>query len=80
MYSTKRNVTHLKKFKEREHNCLSDEPKLREIDERVNENCEAHPSTNVSYNSKSQCSIEPVSMSDDTCSETVGVQCRPVQN
>lgn len=31
----KRNVTHLKKFKEGEHNCLSDEPKLSEIDERV---------------------------------------------
>lgn len=55
---------------------------MSEIDETVNENCEAHPSTNVSYNSISQCSTEPVSMSDDTCtcSETVGVQSRPVRN
>lgn len=31
----KRNVTHLKKFNERERNCLSDEPKLIENDEWV---------------------------------------------
>lgn len=76
----KRNVTHLKKFNERERNCLSNEPKLIENDERVDENCETYPSTNVSCNSESQCSSESVSMSNDKSSETVGVQSRPVRN
>lgn len=34
----KQNVTHLKKFKKRKNNFLSDEPQLSEIDERVDEN------------------------------------------
>lgn len=76
----KRNVTHLKKLNERGRNCLSDEPKLIEKDERVDENCEVHPSTNVSCNSESQCRTEPVSMFKDTCSETDRVQIRPVRN
>lgn len=66
-------------FKE-DRNCLSDEPKLIKYDERVDENCEAHPSTNVSCNSESQCNTEPVSMSNDICSVTVPVQSRPVRN
>lgn len=50
---------------------MSNEPKLSENDERVDENCDTYPSTNVSCSSESQCSTESVSMSNDTSSETV---------
>ncbi|XP_061195212.1 uncharacterized protein K02A2.6-like [Saccostrea echinata] len=70
----KRNVTHLKKFNERESTCRSNELQYNEPqpvvgDEIVDDNCEMKLDTNADCKPESDCSSAPVSISNDASIE-----------
>ena len=75
----KRNVTHLKKFYERECTSMSDESPLIE-NEIFDEKCETKLDADVGCNPESESNTEPISVSNDTGNENVSVKSRPVRN
>ena len=75
----KRNVTHLKKFYEKECTSMSDESPLIE-NEIFDEKCETKLDADVGCNPESESNTEPISVSNDTGNENVSVKSSPVRN
>ena len=75
----KRNVTHLKKFYERECTTMPDESPLSE-NEIFDENCETKLDADIGCYPERESNTELTSVSNDTGDENVIVKSRPVRN